>query len=292
MTDAISLEVLRKSCQANGLPTSGNKDVLLDRLLKGQGDKRKQRKMSPKKETSDIPEDYVSKETELLRNAGFEDDDWIKKEVARRWEKMKPADAADITTLPVLLNAEQMASAKLVLIGNDCGMYKYIKSPCKALNAKASVDSEQKVNMTADPGHAAAVDESHASTASDAAHNSEAKKRKADEIDNAVKEHLAAVAASGQASTKDAYRRPDDSFRQDASSTNADADGDYMKFAMEFVTSRLLKHADKETMAPMLVKFGIPGKGAKTEMATALAEQLCYETGDEDDEEADAEGGK
>lgn len=96
MTDAISLEVLRKSCHANGLPTSGNKDVLLDRLLKGQGDKRKQRKMSPKKESSDIPEDYVAQETATLRNAGFDDDDWIQKEIARRWNKMKQAESADV----------------------------------------------------------------------------------------------------------------------------------------------------------------------------------------------------
>ena len=59
----------------------------------------------------------------------------------------------------------------------------------------------------------------------------------------------------------------------------------YMKFAMshEFVTTRLLKHADKETVASMLVLFDVPGKGAETEMAAALAEQLCYETGDEED---------
>lgn len=35
-------------------------------------------------------------------------------------------------------------------------------------------------------------------------------------------------------------------------------DDDYMKFAMDFVTERLLKHADKEEIAQMLVKFGVP----------------------------------
>jgi hypothetical protein len=203
--------------------------------------------------SSDVPEDYVKKETAILRTAGFDDEEWIAKEVARRWDKVKPTestgDATDTTTLPVLLNEGQMDKANLVLIGDEDGVYKYIKSPSKApkASAKAAAKSEKKEVKVA-------PEESDSET--------EKEKEKDKKSDRKRKAEAIAEADDGS---------PDD-------------DDDYMKFAMEFVTTRLLKHADKETMAPMLVKFGVPGKGAKTEMAQALAEQLCYETGEEDEE--------
>ena len=36
-----SIDVLKNALRANGLPTSGNKDQMLQRLLSGEGDKRK-----------------------------------------------------------------------------------------------------------------------------------------------------------------------------------------------------------------------------------------------------------
>ena len=47
---------------------------------------------------------------------------------------------------------------------------------------------------------------------------------------------------------------------------------------------RLLKKVKKEHMIPLLQDFGVPCKGSKEELALALAEQLHYET---DEEEAE-----
>ena len=254
MTDP--LDVLRKSCQTNGLPTSGDKDVLLDRLLKVQGDKRKQ----PRKSSPVRKEDYVKKETAVLRKAGFDDENWIATEVARRWDKIKPsepsANAGDISTLPVLLNPEQMATANLVLIGNEDGMYKYIKSRSKPAKAspKAAAKSEKKVvKLEVEPEE------------SDSETKQKDNKQKAEEVEP----------EESDSETKQKDNKRKDNKRK-AEENNEDDD-----YIFKFVLSRILKHAHKEEIAAMLVKFGVPALGSKTQMAEALAHQLTEETDEE-----------
>ena len=62
-------------------------------------------------------------------------------------------------------------------------------------------------------------------------------------------------------------------------------EGEFEEAMVGFVASRLNKRLNMQMMAPILLKYGVPVSpglypGDK-DMATALAEQLCYETDDE-----------
>ena len=62
-----------------------------------------------------------------------------------------------------------------------------------------------------------------------------------------------------------------------------DEEDEEMAECEHIVAMRLMARASKEMMAPMLATFGVPLMLHDTElMATALAEQLCNETDDEE----------
>ena len=61
-----------------------------------------------------------------------------------------------------------------------------------------------------------------------------------------------------------------------------------MKWTCQITTMRLLKKAKKEHLIPLLEDFGVPTKGSKEELSTLLAEQLHYETDNENNNENDS----
>ena len=62
-----------------------------------------------------------------------------------------------------------------------------------------------------------------------------------------------------------------------------------MTWACEVAVGRLLKKAKKETMVALCADFGVPTSGNKEALAETLAEQLHYETDDDEEGEADEE---
>ena len=61
-----------------------------------------------------------------------------------------------------------------------------------------------------------------------------------------------------------------------------DDGGDKVKWACEIATMRLLKRAKKDHLAALCGAFGVPVSGTKQELAENLAEQLHYETAEEE----------
>ena len=57
-----------------------------------------------------------------------------------------------------------------------------------------------------------------------------------------------------------------------------------MSWACDITSMRLINKVNKEAMIAMLKDFGVPTKGTKEELAALLAEQLHYETDDEDED--------
>jgi len=76
------------------------------------------------------------------------------------------------------------------------------------------------------------------------------------------------------------------SMRKPAPKNDEEDEGVFEEAMVGFVASRLNKRLNMQMMAPILLKYGVPASsgfypGTK-EMAKALAEQLCYETDDEE----------
>lgn len=253
-----SLDVLRKSLAANGLPTTGNKAEMLARLLNGTGDKRKT--PAPKKSavsdtatptsgkgTSD-PAFLAFEEAERANMSGIFSEEAMTDEIARRWEvlqNLKPkapspptATSANTKLLPVLLDASQMAQAKLTYIGPvDGGMHMYVSMPAPQEEAKVA-SPKGKARKEAKP------DQSSSSTSLPAAG-----KRKLDDAPIDV---------------------------------TADDEELDMEWACKVTTMRILKKSKKEKIAAFLEDFGVPTRGSKEELAQSLAEQLHYETDEEE----------
>ncbi len=76
-------------------------------------------------------------------------------------------------------------------------------------------------------------------------------------------------------------------MRKPGPKNDEEDEGVFEEAMVGFVASRLKKRLNAQMMAPILVKFGIPASqsgfstGAEG-MSEALAEQLCYETDDEE----------
>ena len=162
-----SLEILRRSLAANGLPTSGNKAELLNRLLTGQGDRRKKKGSASSadglpgvKSDSNVDATFVkfsSAERASLVESGIVDDDAINAEINRRWQvvqshasketkakeekpkeekpkeekktsKAAPPGGSDSTvTLPTMLTPEDAASANLTFVAPVEGGFMYLR---------------------------------------------------------------------------------------------------------------------------------------------------------------------
>ena len=71
----------------------------------------------------------------------------------------------------------------------------------------------------------------------------------------------------------------------------ADDDDDDMQVAVDVTVTRLMKKCEKNQIAALCADFGISVSGTKEDLAMRLAEQLLYETDDDEDEDEDDQGG-
>lgn len=269
--DSIPLEVLRRSCAANNLPTSGTKEDLWTRLRTRQGDKRRLKGKKPDivtvmeppaKEPKDVTSpskasaSFVAKEYGVLKAAGFTDEDWINEEIQRRWDlnqelvatarrtdpqttNVPKDDTAREVLLPMLMDDTQCAIANVVLVSpvkDENGNYKYHKIEPAVATAPA-ISPDVPAISSPDSGSKATV----------------GGKRKAE-------------------------AEPEEEAEAENEDLNEEA---AIKYGMLIVTGRLMKKQNKDSMAPMLQKFGVTAKGTRQEMSEALAEQLLMETDDE-----------
>ena len=113
-------EILRKSCAANNLGTTGSSAVLLARLVKS-GKKSaataaKMPAMTSAKEETSACEAFAEPERATLIASGITKEDAINEEIDRRWsvlQSLKPASKPRTPTsnakkLEVVLDAEQL----------------------------------------------------------------------------------------------------------------------------------------------------------------------------------------
>lgn len=267
---AASLDVLRKSLAANGLPTTGSKAEMLARLLQGTPDKRKSPAKKPAlapvvsastvSPTSDSDKYTAFAAAERLNLAASDitDEEVMEEEIARRWtvlQSLKPAaaatpSAAETVTLPVFLDATQMSAAKLTYVSPvEGGQYMYVRTHAVA-EAKAAPNKSPRKSPAA------------SAKLTPAAKNSEKPE---------PKESSSSTALGKRKSEEPAA---DDAQEQD------------LTWACDITTMRLVDKVNKEAVIAMLKDFGVPTKGTKEELAALLAEQLHYETDDDDDDDA------
>ena len=266
-----SIEVLKKSLEANGLSTSGTKVEMLQRLLHNKGDGRKgggkvkaEKKMPAITSiTKNHPafEAFAESERTTLIASGITDEAALKEEIDRRWsvlQSLKPAPpkpvAATSRKMEVVLDASQLAELNLIYAGPTTdGMHMYIDKPAAAAPAAAA---GKKKKDAASPS------------------------KEGDDV--VASPPGTAMASAEKAAMKVAFsskkRKPDEEEEQPAE------DEPDMKWACQIATMRLLKKAKKEHLIPLLEDFGVPTKGSKEELSTLLAEQLHYETDAGDDE--------
>ena len=146
-----SIDVLKKSLAANGLPTSGNKDQMLQRLIKGQGDKRKKatREVDATDEVAKDFTKYEAKERAVLVAQGLTDEAMIRAEILRRFQTLqsvkkptvskmpktdKTSDTFDnVVVLPAKMSDENAKLANLFFVSPTVdGRYMYMSSKPKA----------------------------------------------------------------------------------------------------------------------------------------------------------------
>ena len=255
-----SIDVLKNALRANGLPTSGNKDQMLQRLLSGQPDKRKGKPVKAEPavidatadDDDDAYETFAAKERSSLMAQGFSDEQLIAAEIKRRYTtiqlmktKPKPVDKPKTPTkptsgdsepvmLPSKLSDEHAVMANLVFVTEAAdGRFMYLKSP---------------------------KPKSPASKPSPAASSSKSggKKRAIDEVAAAEPE-------------------PEERVIDEATFDQA----------VDIVSMRLFKKANIGKMVALLQDYGLnefKESSDKSEVARNLAEQLCYETDDEREE--------
>lgn len=270
---AASLDVLRKSLAANGLPTTGNKADMLARLLQGTPDKRK----SPGKKavahvaaaaslaaaapTSDDAEfvEFAAAERSNLTASGITSEDAMNEEIMRRWtvlQSVKPTPTkkadAETVTLPVVLDTTQMTQAKLAYVSVVEGGHMYVRVPDAA-------PTESKPARKSGGKEAAGAKTLSKPVAVKAESKPELKE-------------TASSSALGKRKAED-LPADDEKEMQDMQD---------MSFACDVATMRLVNKVSKDNMVAVLKDFGVPTKGSKEELAALLAEQLHYETDDED----------
>ena len=149
-----SIEVLKKSLEANGLSTSGTKVEMLQRLLHNKGDGRKgggkaktEKKMPAITSITKNPafEAFAESERTTLIASGITDEAALKEEIDRRWsvlQSLKPAPpkpvAATSRKMEVVLDASQLAELNLIYAGPTTdGQHMYIDKPVAAAPAAA-----------------------------------------------------------------------------------------------------------------------------------------------------------
>ena len=271
-----SIEVLKKSLEANGLSTSGTKVEMLQRLLHNKGDGRKgggkakaEKKMPAITSTTKDPAFEAFKESERtsLIASGITDEAALKEEIDRRWsvlQSLKPAPPKAVTPtskkMEVVLDAAQLAELNLIYAGPTTdGMHMYIDKPSPAAPAAAAASGKKKKDAASPSKEGDDVVASPPGTA----------------MASAEKAAMKVAFSSKKRKTDEEQEQPDEA---------EDEDEPDMKWACEITAMRLLKKAKKEHLIPLLEDFGVPTKGSKEELSTLLSEQLHYETDSGDDE--------
>ena len=128
-----SLEVLKRSLEANGLPTGGTKVEMLNRLLHNKGDGRKggkakaEKKMPAITSTTKDPafEAFQESERTSLVTSGITDEAALKEEIDRRWsvlQSLKPAPPKPVTAtsrkMEVVYSPWDLVQAAAAMVGS------------------------------------------------------------------------------------------------------------------------------------------------------------------------------
>lgn len=269
-----SLDILRKSLAANGLPTSGTKAEMLQRLLSGTKDKRKKAKG-----TTSVPDTvpnanivggentsadylrYAAHERTQLIATGITDDAVINAEINRRWSVVQaattsPSAPKTTITLPIMLDADALAQADLTFITQiDTNKYMY------ARNMTPSKPNEIATSPTKGDSLASMT-------------RTDVKKDNSN-VD-AVSDAVEANAVSGS-------KRKANSESAVIESKTEKEEEDEMAWPCEVTSMRLMKKlkTKPDIMKTMLQCFGVPTTGTPKELADRLAEQMHYETDDD-----------
>lgn len=261
-----SIDVLKKALAANGLPTSGNKEQMLQRLLSGEKDKRK--KASPAAnakaavvdttksdaEEDDVPEDdeaavFAATTGASLRAEGHTDEDMIAAEVSRRWGKIKAKRSVDAVGNPAV-NVKKASGKKRDDLDMNNGTPKPNAEPANEVHFFDAKLSDQ-----------------HATMAS------------LKFVTSTPEGFMYVKVKPTPPATKRQKKEPviehDDGQLSQA----------FIDKAMKVIAGRLLKKAGVNQMTPLLADFGVEIEETdKQSIVEALSQQLIYETdSDEDD---------
>lgn len=248
-----AVEFLQKSCAKNGLPTDGSKADLLKRLL--------QKRAGEKDDDDELYKTFAEAERQNLVSSGMADED-IEEEIARRWSVMKNLKSSPDKAKGKAAKAEPKAKAEpnpnvkvfpMLLDAQQLAALDYIYiGPTKSGEHMYGLKQPQPPTPmpTPDPSDS---------------------KKKGKSTDKSAAE-------SGKKRKQPA---PAPVVKPEPVEEEDDPD---MNWACEISQARLLKKVKKEHMIPLLQDFGVPCKGSKEELALALAEQLHYETDEEDAE--------
>lgn len=247
-----SIDVLKRALAANGLPTSGNKDQMLNRLMSGEPDKRKSKQ--PKASVVDATADdqdgvafatYALKERAALLMQGFTDETLIQTELKRRWTAMQA------------MKAKPKPPDK-------------IKSPNKPTSSDPSDDSTVVLDSK--------LSDETAATGNLVFLN---------ELDDGRFLYF-----KGKPKSKQQSKQPSPAGKKRAADDEPEPSLDESTFnqTVDIVAMRLLKKAKVANMTALLADYGLPVDEDSMDdkdgqqIARELAMQLCYETDDEADE--------
>ena len=249
----LSVAMLKNSLEANGLATYGTKEEMLQRLLAGGGKK----KPGPKPK-GDVPK--KKKPTSALKPPSAVDSEEAAFMLAER---------PRVVSMGITDFAEQTAELK-----RRWAQVKKSKAKTSAKPAAAVPGSIIKLPSQLDATQAASCGLTLVGT----------------EPGPAGMQFVYAPASAKKETTVSGAKRkmpevaamPAD---EDEEEDDDDDDDDEMQWACDVAAMRLVKKAKKEHLAALCGDFGVPVSGTKQELAELLAEQMHYETDDEEDDE-------
>lgn len=310
---------MKADCEAKGLPTSGTKEVLRQRLELGIGDKRKVKKTEKAESMTIVPQEYFDKERKTLLEMGLTDELKIAEEVTRRYSVIasmkKPAPK--LFPFPSRLPEVVLKQTNMVFVEvNDDQQYVY-KMGWHDYSAASATDSAKSMRKDAVKSPqpelksmtspAAGTGKKRVERVETSEGKSEGKKVKRkvkreeveepitvsdDDEEEEVNDEEEEVAKDSHKATPLAplaTEMPNDAAL--ASSLVDDAklepEEDWMTVPMKVSVDRMIKKASKENLLAVLRDFvsPVPENLTLKEVAELLGEQLHYETAEEDEDE-------
>ncbi len=246
--ETMTKEVLKKSLAANGLPDWGSRQEMYDRLM-SSGEKKKP---GPKPK---VPDAKKAKTSPMFDQA----------ELAFYASERKHLVAQGITGTAAQ-NAELKRRYALVK------QSKVKPSPKQTSPPKQTSGAPIKLPTLLSAGQLATANLTLQGVENGAA----------GEI-MYVYAHNAAATPSSAEAKKTAKRSAPESDEEEDEDDDDEEEDEEMAACESVVVMRLMKH-DKEWLSAGCVAHGESGTGSKKTLAERLAEQLCNETDDEDDE--------